>query len=34
MVQRYSHSEGLVDFQAARAAMEKAVMPKAAGGEV
>jgi integrase len=29
MVQRYTHSEGLVDFQAAREAMEKAVAPKA-----
>ena len=29
MVQRYTHSEGLVDFQKAREALEKAIAPKA-----
>ena len=33
MMDRYTHSAEIIDFQAARAAMEKVVVPKAAGGE-
>lgn len=34
MMDRYTHTAEIIDFQDARARMEKAVMPKAAGAEV